>query len=130
MYTYDVSENGKLNLVTTFTAEPGTGPRHLVFHPNGQFAYLFGELDSTVRVLSYNKETGAFEELQKISTLPEEFDGENGGQLSAFQMMASSFMLLTEDITRLLYSQFLKMVPTFKTSKSSQQKGIFPAISH
>lgn len=79
MYTYDVSENGKLNLVTTFTAEPGTGPRHLVFHPNGQFAYLFGELDSTVRVLSYNKETGAFEELQKISTLPEEFDGENGG---------------------------------------------------
>ena len=79
VYTYDVSENGKLNLVTTFTAEPGTGPRHLVFHPNGQFAYLFGELDSTVRVLSYNKETGAFEELQKISTLPEEFDGENGG---------------------------------------------------
>ncbi|MFZ4355584.1 beta-propeller fold lactonase family protein, partial [Enterococcus gallinarum] len=59
VYTYDVSENGKLNLVTTFTAEPGTGPRHLVFHPNGQFAYLFGELDSTVSVLSYDETDGS-----------------------------------------------------------------------
>ena len=125
-----MSENGKLNLVTTFTAEPGTGPRHLVFHPNGQFAYLFGELDSTVRVLSYNKETGAFEELQKISTLPEEFDGENGGQLSAFQMMASSLYASNRGHNSIAVFAVLKMVPTFKTSKSSQQKGFSPRFHY
>lgn len=80
VYTYDVSDQGKLTIVSEFVAEPGTGPRHLVFHPaNETIAYLFGELDSTVRVLSYNKSQGSFEEKQKISTLPDDFQGENGG---------------------------------------------------
>lgn len=79
VYTYDVDENGKLALKAVLEVEPGTGPRHLVFHPNNQFAYLFGELDSTVRVLSYDKTTGEFKEVQKISTLPEGFTEENGG---------------------------------------------------
>lgn len=78
VYTYDVAENGKLTLAATFVAEPGTGPRHLVFHPTQPTAYLFGELDSTVSVLAY-QENGSFEKLQKISTLPEDFTGENGG---------------------------------------------------
>lgn len=78
VYTYDVAENGKLTLAATFVAEPGTGPRHLVFHPTQPIAYLFGELDSTVGVLAY-QENGSFEKLQKISTLPEDFTGENGG---------------------------------------------------
>ncbi|MDA3973806.1 lactonase family protein [Enterococcus thailandicus] len=78
VYTYDVAENGKLTLAATFVAEPGTGPRHLVFHPTQPIAYLFGELDSTVSVLAY-QENGSFEKLQKISTLPEDFTGENGG---------------------------------------------------
>ena len=130
MYTYDVSENGKLNLVTTFTAEPGTGPRHLVFHPNGQFAYLFGELDSTVRVLSYNKETGAFEELQKISTLPEEFDGENGGQLSAFQMMASSFYASNRGHNSIAVFAVFEDGSHIQNKQIISTEGIFPAISH
>ena len=80
VYTYDVSNEGKLSLISEFVVDPGTGPRHLVFHPiNKTIAYLFGELDSTVRVLTYNKEQGTFEEKQKISTLPENFNEENGG---------------------------------------------------
>ena len=80
VYTYDVSKEGKLTAVAEFVAEPGTGPRHLVFHPTNQkIAYLFGELDSTVRVLQYDAAHGSFTEKQKISTLPEDFQGENGG---------------------------------------------------
>ncbi|MBO0480750.1 lactonase family protein [Candidatus Enterococcus courvalinii] len=78
VYTYDVAESGKLTLAATFVAEPGTGPRHLVFHPTQPVAYLFGELDSTVSVLAY-QEDGSFTELQKISTLPKDFSDENGG---------------------------------------------------
>ncbi|MGM9903227.1 6-phosphogluconolactonase [Enterococcus sp. 10A9_DIV0425] len=80
VYTYDVDDQGKLTKVAELSVEPGTGPRHLVFHPSNEtVAYLFGELDSTVRVLSYDKESGQFKELQKISTLPEDYQGENGG---------------------------------------------------
>lgn len=79
VYTYDISEDGKLTEVAQYTAEPGTGPRHLVFHPNNHYAYLFGELDSTVTVLAYHSETGSFEHVQKISTLPDAFNGLNSG---------------------------------------------------
>ncbi|MFV0557608.1 MAG: lactonase family protein [Enterococcus sp.] len=79
VYTYDVSTTGKLSEVAQYQAEDQTGPRHLVFHPNQKTAYLFGELDSTITVLNYDQTTGRFAALQKISTLPAGFEGENGG---------------------------------------------------
>lgn len=79
VYTYDVSAEGKLTRVALFTATPGTGPRHLVFHPDGEYAYLFGELASTVVVLAYDAQAGAFTHVQTISTLPEDFTEFNGG---------------------------------------------------
>lgn len=79
VYTYDVSEEGKLTNVAIYQAEPGTGPRHLAFHPNGKIAYLFGELDSTVTVLAYDASKGTFTQKQKLSTLPADFTEFNGG---------------------------------------------------
>lgn len=79
VYTYDVSNEGKLTEVATFKANPGTGPRHLVFHPNNKVAYLFGELSSEIVVLAYDETTGIFTEKQVISTLPEGFSDFNGG---------------------------------------------------
>lgn len=79
VYTYDVSETGEVEEVAVYVAEPGTGPRHLVFHPTEMIAYLFGELDSSVTVLTYDKTDGSFTQKQKVSTLPKDFDGENGG---------------------------------------------------
>lgn len=79
LYTYDVSPEGKLTLVASYLAEDATGPRHLVFHPNGHFAYLFGELDSSVTVLAYDAQSGSFTKKQKLSTLPEDFTEANGG---------------------------------------------------
>ncbi|WP_210521351.1 lactonase family protein [Hymenobacter terricola] len=60
-----------------FTAKPGAGPRHLVFHPNGKLAYLVNELNSTVTALAYNAATGQFRELQTVSALPASYTGEN-----------------------------------------------------
>lgn len=79
IYTYDVADSGDIEEVAVYVAEPGTGPRHLVFHPNKALAYLFGELDSSVSVLAYDKTDGSFTQKQKVSTLPADFDGENGG---------------------------------------------------
>lgn len=79
VYTYDVTNEGEVEETAVYVAEPGTGPRHLVFHPNKSIAYLFGELDSTVTVLAYDEADGSFTQKQKVSTLPKDYDGENGG---------------------------------------------------
>lgn len=54
---------------------PGAGPRHFTFHTSGRFAYAINEMASTVTAFSYDAVRGAFEELQTITTLPEDFDG-------------------------------------------------------
>ena len=58
---------------------PGTGPRHLAFHPQRPFAYVISELQSTVTVFRYEERSGTFEALQTLSTLPEGFSGQNLG---------------------------------------------------
>jgi 6-phosphogluconolactonase len=55
--------------------KPGAGPRHVALHRNGKFAYLINELNSTVATLAYDPRTGAFRDLQVVSTLPDAFDG-------------------------------------------------------
>ena len=60
-----------------FVAQPGAGPRHLVFHPDGKHAYLINELNSTVTALAYDAAAGRFRELQTLSALPTGYTGEN-----------------------------------------------------
>ena len=56
---------------------PGAGPRQLVMHPRGRFAYLINELNSTMTAYAFDVTTGALSELQTLSTLPAEgFDGD------------------------------------------------------
>jgi 6-phosphogluconolactonase len=46
--TYALSAStGRLRLVATTATDPGSGPRHLVAHPDGQI-YVVGELNSTL----------------------------------------------------------------------------------
>lgn len=54
---------------------PGTGPRALRFHPNGRFAYVVDELDSSVQVLRWHPQNGAMELVQKLSLIPEHYSG-------------------------------------------------------
>ena len=59
------------------TVKPGSGPRHLAFHPSERFAYVINELSSTLTTFACDTKRGALKELQTISTLPEDFQGEN-----------------------------------------------------
>jgi 6-phosphogluconolactonase len=56
-------------------AEPGAGPRHLSFHPNGRFVYVINEMASTVSVFRYDATVGGLQKLQTISALPKDFSG-------------------------------------------------------
>jgi 6-phosphogluconolactonase len=57
------------------SVEPGSGPRHLTFHPNGKSVYLINELKNTVTFFAYEPESGKLATQQTISTLPADFDG-------------------------------------------------------
>jgi 6-phosphogluconolactonase len=57
--------------------EPGAGPRHLAFHPDGKHAYVVNELGSTVNAFSFDAKTGTMHSEQTISTLPAGFSGHN-----------------------------------------------------
>ncbi|MCS7315031.1 MAG: lactonase family protein [Bryobacterales bacterium] len=56
---------------------PGSGPRHLAFHPSGRLAYVINELASTITAFSWDGRRGLLTEIQTVSTLPEGFSGEN-----------------------------------------------------
>lgn len=58
-------------------ADPGAGPRHFALHPNGQYAYVINEMQSTVSVFGYDAAGGVLRPLQTISTLPKGFAGHN-----------------------------------------------------
>jgi 6-phosphogluconolactonase len=47
---------------------PGAGPRHLAFHPNGKFAYVLSEMESSVTAFAYKVSNGSLSPLQTIST--------------------------------------------------------------
>ncbi|MCC5895928.1 MAG: lactonase family protein [Alkalibacterium sp.] len=79
VYTYTLTDEKSLQEVAVFKTAPGSGPRHIAFHPNGQIAYLFAELSSDVITLSYDAESGRFTHLQTLSSIPEEHTGFNGG---------------------------------------------------
>ncbi|WP_440201492.1 lactonase family protein [Bacillus cereus] len=76
--TYEIKDS-VLTEVNRLSVNPGSGPRHITFHPNGKYAYVMTELSSEVIVLTYNPAEGSFTELQYISTIPEEFDENNQG---------------------------------------------------
>ena len=57
------------------TVEPGSGPRHFTFHPNGRFAYVINEIGSTVTAFAYDADGAVLQEIQTISTLPAGWEG-------------------------------------------------------
>ena len=55
--------------------QAGAGPRHLTLHPNGRYAYVINELDSTMVTLKYNAATGMPTVMDIVPTLPGDFTG-------------------------------------------------------
>jgi 6-phosphogluconolactonase len=61
----------------TVATAAGAGPRHLDVHPNGRWAYLINETNSTMTALDVD--AGTLAPKQTVSTLPAGFTGTNTG---------------------------------------------------
>lgn len=57
-----------------------SGPRHFVFHPNGKFVYLVHELNGDVAAFSYEARSGAWDEIQRTTALPDGFNEKETGK--------------------------------------------------
>lgn len=73
------SQNGKLvpHEPPFVALNPGAGPRHVAFHPSGNFLYVINELECTVASFSYEPQSGILSPLQTIATLPTDFTNAN-----------------------------------------------------
>ena len=60
--------------------QPGSGPRHFVFHPNGRFMVLVNEYAGSVYVFGYDARTGTLSELQVASARPPDFEPERNAR--------------------------------------------------
>ena len=76
LQTFSVEADG-LKKVSEVKLPPGTGPRHVAFHPDGRWLFAIGELSATIRSLPYDSATGKLgAEVASVSTVPADFAGE------------------------------------------------------
>ncbi|MFJ5304833.1 lactonase family protein [Streptomyces sp. NPDC088350] len=63
-------DDGRPELHREIALRPGSGPRHLAFHPDGTHAYVLNELTPTVTVCRWDAESGALKPLAETQVLP------------------------------------------------------------
>lgn len=63
-------ETGGIVLKSKIPLPPGSGPRHMKFHPSGEYAFVLNELTLTINVFHYDQSSGNFHGVQNIETLP------------------------------------------------------------
>ncbi len=78
IYRFDAG-TGKLrpNAPDGVKANPGAGPRHFAFHPNGQYGYVLNELNSTVTAYAWSEKNGILTPMETYRLLPDNFTGFN-----------------------------------------------------
>jgi len=78
VYKFDKSKGSlKPNNPPFAKLDAGAGPRHFALHPSGKFAYVVSEMACTVTAFSVDLKAGVLHRSQSISTLPDDFKGEN-----------------------------------------------------
>lgn len=78
VYRLDLSD-GKLvpNDPPHTSVAPGSGPRHLAFHPTRPFVFVINEIASTITSFHWDNQHGTLKEIQTVSTLPKGAAGRN-----------------------------------------------------
>jgi 6-phosphogluconolactonase (cycloisomerase 2 family) len=70
-------EGDQLVEVDSMTVEPGSGPRHVAFDPDGEFLYVLNELTSDIYVFPFDSSSGELgDAIQTIGTVSEDFPPE------------------------------------------------------
>jgi 6-phosphogluconolactonase len=103
-------QRGELRLHAETALRPGTGPRHLAFHPAGSHAYVLNELEPTLTVCRWDADAGVLEPVGERAVVPDGATGpvypsevvvsHDGRHLWAANRGHDSIAVLTLDETR------------------------------
>jgi 6-phosphogluconolactonase len=77
VYSFDTGA-GKLTEMNRVAATPGSGPRHLAWHPNGKIVYSINELGNVLNVYAWDGNGNLGLVQGNFSTLPAGFQGVSG----------------------------------------------------
>ncbi|MER5660600.1 lactonase family protein [Streptomyces mirabilis] len=69
-------DGGRLTLHREIALRPGSGPRHLAFHPRGEHAYVLNELAPTVTVCRWSPQEGSLRPVGETPVLSGVPDGD------------------------------------------------------
>jgi 6-phosphogluconolactonase len=60
LFEHTLSQTGRsdIALLSTVATRPGSGPRHVAFHPNGRWLYCIHELDCTIDLFEWSTADG------------------------------------------------------------------------
>jgi 6-phosphogluconolactonase len=75
--TYRLNRDGALDRLAVSKTTPGSGPRHVALHPNGELLFLMNELDSTVASFRIDSATGVLTQLDARPAVPAEARASN-----------------------------------------------------
>lgn len=76
IHWYSLGDTGELALEGQVASDAGEGPRHIAFHPSGDYAYVIMEFADVV-VLHDVAADGSLTRREAYPTLPEGFDGDS-----------------------------------------------------
>lgn len=76
VYDFDATAKEPLSLNNTFTAEPGDGPRHLIFSSDGSEIFVVEELSAVLAVFDFKE--GKLTPKQRLSLIADDYEGEVG----------------------------------------------------
>ncbi|MCH6256624.1 lactonase family protein [Puniceicoccaceae bacterium K14] len=77
IYKFDQDDSVLIGDPIEVATAVGAGPRHLAFHPNGEWVYVLNELNSTMTQYSWDAAQAGLAEKGTLSTLPEGFSFED-----------------------------------------------------
>lgn len=72
VYDFD-TDTGHLTNDRAVSVRPGSGPRHLAWHPDGERGYLLNELASSITEFDYDSNTGELTPRRTRPTLPPDY---------------------------------------------------------
>lgn len=77
LYDFNAADGSiKPSPAVSAESRPGSGPRHIAYHPNNKWLYLMEEISGTVT--AYEFKADKFRELQRISSVEKNAKGEAG----------------------------------------------------
>ncbi|MFI6693067.1 lactonase family protein [Streptomyces sp. NPDC050433] len=65
------ADSGDITAHAETALRPGTGPRHLAFHPAGTHAYVLNELETTLTICRWDADKGTLEPVGEAPVLPD-----------------------------------------------------------